>query len=97
MMDVREFENLIDRLGEDISRWPDVQRQAAAELLSSSPEASTLLAEARVVREALSVPLVRAPAGLADRIFTAASKLKSEPSSAEEKAAAASVDVTQPG
>lgn len=97
-MDVREFEDLIDRLGEDISGWPDVQRQAAVELLSSSSEASALLAEARTLREALSAPPVRAPVGLADRIFAAASRLKSEPSLVEEKqTAVASVDVTQPG
>jgi hypothetical protein len=97
MMDVREFEDLLDRLGEDISRWPDAQRQAAADLLSSSPDASALLAQARELREALSAPPVRAPAGLADRIFAAASRLKSDPPVEEEQAAVASVDVTQPG
>jgi hypothetical protein len=28
-MDIAEFEDLIDRLGEDLSRWPAGQRQAA--------------------------------------------------------------------
>jgi hypothetical protein len=97
MMDVREFEDLLDRLGEDLSRWPDAQRQAAVDLLSSSPEASALLAHAREMRDALSAPPVRAPAGLADRIFAAASRVKSDPSVEEEEAVAASADVTQPG
>lgn len=98
MMDVREFEDLVDRLGEDISRWPDAQRRAAADLLSSSPEALALLAQARELREALSASPVRAPAGLADRILTAASRLTSGPFSVEEEnVAGVSVDVTQPG
>jgi len=33
-MDVSEFEDLIDRLGEDMSHWPDGQRVAAEELLA---------------------------------------------------------------
>ena len=53
-MDVREFEDLIDRLGEDISQWPDVQRRAAADLLAASPDAARLLSEARLIRQALS-------------------------------------------
>ena len=30
-MDVATFEDLIDRLGEDLSRWPDDQRLAAGD------------------------------------------------------------------
>lgn len=96
MMDVRDFEDLIDRLGEDTSHWPDVQRQAAVGLLASSAEARALLDQARMLRAALSAPPVRAPAGLADRIFAAASKLQSEPASVEDKFAVASADVSQP-
>ena len=92
-MDVREFEDLLDRLGEDTSRWPDAQREAAAELLSSSVEAAELLAQARALREAFAGPAVRAPAGLADRIFAAASRLKAEQSLVDGEAA---VDATQP-
>jgi hypothetical protein len=95
MMDVREFEDLIDRLGEDTSRWPDVQRQAAAGLLASSAEAVALLDEARALRALLSAPPVRAPAGLADRIFAAAGRLKIEPLPADDKVADAPIDVTQ--
>jgi hypothetical protein len=78
-MDVREFEDLIDRIGEDLSRWPDAQRLAAQELLASSAEARVLHDEARMLRQALASPPVRAPAGLADRIVAAAGKLKATP------------------
>jgi len=77
-MDVAEFENLIDRLGEDLSCWPDAQRLAAEDLLASSSDARQLHEEARAVRQALAGPPVRAPAGLADRIVTAAGKMKVE-------------------
>ncbi|MGJ5083218.1 hypothetical protein [Bradyrhizobium sp. HKCCYLS3013] len=90
-MDVREFEDLIGRLGEDISRWPAEQRQSAADLLASSPEADRLLSEARLVREALSSPPVRAPAGLTSRILAAAHRL------AQEEAATPPADAHQPG
>jgi len=61
-----------------MSRWPDSQRVAGEELLASSREARTLLVEARTLRQALAGPPVRAPAGLADRIVTAASKLNTK-------------------
>ncbi|WP_371818033.1 hypothetical protein [Bradyrhizobium sp. CCBAU 53421] len=73
-MDVATFEDLIDRLGEDLSRWPDDQRLAAIQLLASSAEARTLYEEASAVRRALVAPPVRAPKGLVDRIVTAAAK-----------------------
>ena len=78
-MDVREFEDLIDRMGEDLSRWPDAQRVAALELLASSADARVLHDEARTLRQVLASPPVRAPAGLADRIVAAAGKLKADP------------------
>ena len=74
-MDVATFEDLIDRLGEDLSRWPDDQRLAAVQLLASSVEARTLYEQASAVRRALAAPPVRAPKGLVDRIATAAAKL----------------------
>lgn len=77
-MDVSEFEELIDRLGEDLSLWPDDRRGLAEELLARSSAAQALLEEARAVRLALAAPLVRAPAGLADRIVAAAAKLKGD-------------------
>lgn len=77
-MDVTEFEELIDRLGEDLSLWPDYRRLAAEELLAQSSAAQALLEQARVLRHALAAPSVRAPKGLADRIVAAAGKLKSD-------------------
>ncbi|OAF02495.1 hypothetical protein AYJ54_26270 [Bradyrhizobium centrolobii] len=77
-MDVTEFEDLIDRLGEDLSRWPDDRRLPAEELLACSDAARALLDEARILRRALAAPPERAPAGLADRIAAAAAKLKND-------------------
>ena len=94
-MDVSEFENLIDRLGEDLSRWPEVQRLAAGELIACSREAKLLLEQARTLRQALAAPPVRAPAGLADRIVAAAGKLDAETPTAKGEAVADSADATQ--
>jgi hypothetical protein len=96
-MDVKELEDLIDRLGEDISRWPDAQRQAATELLVYSNDARALLEEARVLRAALTAPPVRAPAGLADRIVAAALRMDVAPPRTEDEALATPADATQPG
>ena len=87
----------IDRLGEDISRWPDGQRVAAEELFTSSREARALLEEARTLRQALAGPPVRAPAGLADRIVTAAAKLNAEVSRADDETATDAAGVTHSG
>jgi len=76
-MDVTEFEELIDRLGEDLSLWPDDRRLPAEELLKRSSAAEALLEEMRALRQALAAPPVRAPAGLADRI-AATAKMKSD-------------------
>ena len=83
-MDVSVFEDLIDRLGDDLSQWPADQRLAAEELLASSAGARALHEEANALRLALKAPPVRAPAGLADRIFAAAGKLKQEPAGSQE-------------
>ncbi|QOZ51123.1 hypothetical protein [Bradyrhizobium sp. CCBAU 53338] len=77
-MDVTEFEELIDQLGEDLSRWPDDRRLPAEELLKHSSAAQASLEEMRVLRRALAAPPVRAPAGLVDRIAAAAAKMKSD-------------------
>ena len=74
-MDVTEFEELIDRLGEDLSLWPDDRRLPAEELLARSSAAQAVLEEARALRGALAAPPVRAPKGLADRIVAAAAKM----------------------
>ncbi|MCP3387309.1 hypothetical protein NLM27_00750 [Bradyrhizobium sp. CCGB12] len=77
-MDVTEFEELIDRLGEDLSLWPDDRRSPAEDLLAQSSAAQALLEEARALRHALAAPPVRAPAGLADRIVAAAAKMNDD-------------------
>jgi hypothetical protein len=74
IMKVVEFEDWLDRLGDDVSRWPESQRQAAQALLEGSAEARTLLEEALVLRRALAAPKVRAPPGLADRIVAQAAR-----------------------
>jgi hypothetical protein len=67
-MNITEFEDLLDRLGEDMSTWPAPLQQAAAVLLGSSDQARGLLEETRLMRQALAGTPIRAPAGLADRI-----------------------------
>jgi hypothetical protein len=96
-MDVRDFEDLIDRLGDDMSRWPEDQRLAAEGLLASSCEAQALLEEARMLRQALAGSPIRAPAGLVDRILSAASKLNIEPPRTEDGEAAHPAGATQSG
>jgi hypothetical protein len=66
---VAEFEDLLDRLGEDLSGWPVPQQQAAASLLQESSDARAVLAEAKLLRQALTAPPVRADPGLTDRIM----------------------------
>jgi hypothetical protein len=73
-MNVVEFEDLLDRLGEDLSRWPETQRQAALALLDGSAEARALLEESLALRRALAAPKIRAPSGLADRIVAQAAR-----------------------
>jgi hypothetical protein len=70
-LNLADFQDLLDRLGEDLSTWPAPQQQAAASLLEASEPARALLEEARLMRRALVSPPVRAPAGLADRIMQA--------------------------
>lgn len=100
-MDVRDFGDLIDRLGEDLSCWPDAERLAALDLLAVSPEARALQQEAELLRQALSAPPVRAPAGLADRIFAAAARVKVDAPPADQASepdrAGVRADVSQPG
>jgi hypothetical protein len=71
-MNVVEFEDLLDRLGDDLSTWPAGQRVEARALLAQSAEANALLREARAMRGLLARPPVKAPAGLADRIMAQA-------------------------
>jgi hypothetical protein len=96
-MDVSEFEDLIDRLGEDMSRWSAGQRLAAEKLIASSSAARELLAQARALRQALAAPPVRAPAALVDRIVAAAGKMNAEAQSAKGQAVADPADAAQTG
>jgi len=82
-MDVATFEDLIDRLGEDLSRWPDEWRLPAMHLLASSAEARALYEEAGAMRRALAAPPVRAPSGLVNRIVFAAAQLPRESATPE--------------
>jgi hypothetical protein len=75
-MDLARFSDLIDRLGEDLSGWPEPDRAAAADLLARSVAARSMLDEALALRRALASPAVRAPEGLVDRITAAARDLK---------------------
>jgi hypothetical protein len=72
-MEIEEFEDLVDRYGEDLATWPvDLQRRAAA-LVHQSARARAVIAEAQMLRRALRSPARgSAPAGLADRILAAA-------------------------
>jgi hypothetical protein len=73
-LNLADFQDLLDRLGEDISTWPAPQQQAAASLLEASEPARGVLEEAKLLRQALASPQVRAPAGLTDRIMQAIRK-----------------------
>jgi hypothetical protein len=69
-MDVAEFTDLLDRLGEELTAWPAAERDRADILLRNSEQARAALAEARLLREALRSAPVKAPAGLLDRIIS---------------------------
>lgn len=68
-MDVPEFEDLLGRLGEDLSTWPERQHAEAEALLQASEPARRALAEAKALRDALRAPATKAPPGLVDRIM----------------------------
>jgi hypothetical protein len=73
-MNVVEFEDLLDRLGDDLASWPLDRQNEARVLLAQSAEAKELLREAQAMRGLLARPPVSAPAGLADRIMTQAAR-----------------------
>jgi hypothetical protein len=73
-MDITEFEDCLDRFGDDFSQWPAPKRAAGQALLALSSEARGLREEAISLRHALESPLERAPAGLADRIVLQATQ-----------------------
>jgi len=68
-MDIPEFEDLLGRLGDDLSTWPADRWDQATSLLRSSEEARAALAEAQSLRSALRSEPTPAPTGLIDRIM----------------------------
>ncbi|MGQ3344560.1 hypothetical protein [Bosea sp. (in: a-proteobacteria)] len=72
-MNRSELQDAIDRHGEDLSAWPLADRDRALEFLAREPESRSLFQDAAALRTALrDQPVIRAPAGLADRIVRAA-------------------------
>ncbi len=68
-MDEAQFQDLVDRHGEDLALWPAALRADAEALLEHSDRARSILDAAARLRQTLtSGPKVRAPAGLAARI-----------------------------
>jgi len=53
-MDVRSFEEALDRWGSNLSDWPAAERQAAEALLARSKDVQTLLEAERRIDSALS-------------------------------------------
>jgi hypothetical protein len=73
MMQIEEFEDLIDCHGEDVTKWPESDRGAALALLEHSQAARALLAEAQELRRAFgSADRVAAPPALTGRILAQA-------------------------
>jgi hypothetical protein len=65
----QEFQDALDRFGDDLGRWPVADRVRAETLLRDDPASAVLLAEGRRMRVMLAASApIRAPAGLADRI-----------------------------
>ncbi len=69
-----EFEDWLERRGDNLSQWPDPQREQAQALLGRSDVARALLDEAKLMRRVLAAPAVRAPSGLAERIAARAAQ-----------------------
>lgn len=67
-----EFQDLLDRLGEDWETWPIAVRPQAQRLVARSPTAQAMVAKARSMRTAVRSGHAKAPAGLAGRIVAAA-------------------------
>ena len=72
-MTLAEFEDLIERLGEDFATWPSEQAAQALELLEVSSEARAIRRKARALRRAFdAAPTPQASAALVDRILAQA-------------------------
>ena len=60
-MQIDQFEYLLNVHGAELSDWPEERREAARMLLAQSPEAQSLLAEARDLTSALDLYEVSPP------------------------------------
>ncbi len=69
---VGQFQELLDRLGDDLSAWPKDIRNQAFELLETSDDARRCLAVAQAHAADLRDSIPKAPKGLVDRILKAA-------------------------
>lgn len=99
-MTLAEFEDLIERLGEDLATWPSEQAAQALELLEVSPEARAIRRKARALRRAFdAAPTPQASAALVDRILAQAAvtpQIDSPPADPPPKAAAPASPPAQP-
>jgi len=72
-MNIEEFEDCVDRYGEDVASWPSPERERGAALVRSSLAARGIVSQAKLLRAAMTgAAPVRAPFGLADRIVARA-------------------------
>ncbi|MDE0177930.1 MAG: hypothetical protein OXP36_04975 [Gammaproteobacteria bacterium] len=70
-MDNETFEQMLDRHGADLKRWPDILAAEAKDLVERSARARGLLVEARDLESALdeALPVIAAPLGLHTRVL----------------------------
>jgi hypothetical protein len=71
-MPLLQFQDLVDRLGDEPAQWPAPDRANAEALLAASAPARQILEEARSLRAALTGPAITAPDGLKQRVLDAA-------------------------
>jgi hypothetical protein len=85
-MTMRAFQDLVDRCGDNPANWPGDERKAAEALLAQSVKARQILADAQRLGDGFAATdiTVKAPAGLADRIFAAALRSEDEADSADD-------------
>ncbi len=74
-MDNAQFRDWVERHGADIAVWPEALRADATAWLSRSIEARHLVESHQALDSALrSLPEIRAPRGLVDRIMARATE-----------------------
>lgn len=76
-MSLLDFEDCIDRFGPDLSTWPGDRACLAKVLIEKNDQARQIHEEAEQLRKLFKQSAsVKAPAGLADRIFSQISNSK---------------------